>query len=61
MLSGDLPPAYLVYTTGNGFAPSIEGIPHAMKGLATVFMLALLTGKRKVDIGNISYEKSAYY
>ena len=45
MMSGDLPPAYLVYTTGNGFAPNIEGIPEAMKGLGTMFMLALLTGK----------------
>lgn len=45
MMSGDLPPAYLVFTTGNGFAPNIEGIPQAMKGLGTMFMLALLTGK----------------
>ena len=45
MMSGDLPPAYLVFTTGNGFAPNIEGIPQAMKGLGTMFMLALLTGE----------------
>lgn len=44
MMSGDLPPAYLVFTTGNGFAPNIEGIPQAMKGLGTMFMLALVTG-----------------
>ena len=44
MMSGDLPPAFLVYTTGNGFAPNIEGIPHAMRGIGTIFMLALLTG-----------------
>lgn len=44
MMSGELPPAYLVYTTGTGFMPNIEGIPQAMKGLATIFMLALLTG-----------------
>ena len=45
MMSGELPPAYLVYTTGTGFMPNIEGIPQAMKGLGTIFMLALLTGK----------------
>ncbi len=45
MLSGDLPPSYLIYTTGEGFPPIIEGVPEAMKGIATVFTLALLTGQ----------------
>lgn len=44
MLSGEEPPSYLVYTTGRGFPPPIEGVPHALKGIATVFMLAILTG-----------------
>ena len=42
--SGQRPGSYLVYTTGTGFPPRIESVPHAMKGIATVFMLALLTG-----------------
>ena len=42
--TGEQPTSYLVYTTGTGFPPHIESIPHAMKGIATVFMLALLTG-----------------
>jgi hypothetical protein len=48
MMSGELPPAYLVYTTGTGFMLNIEGIPQAMKGLGTIFMLALLTGNNRV-------------
>ena len=44
MLSGEEPSSYLVYTTGRGFPPAIEGIPQALKGIATVFMLAMLTG-----------------
>ncbi len=43
--SGDMPPSYFVYTTGNGFPPIIESVPHALKGIGTAFMLALLTGK----------------
>lgn len=50
MMSGELPPAYLVYSTGTGFMPNIEGIPQAMKGLGTIFMLALLTGNNNVAI-----------
>ena len=45
ILSGKRPPSYLVYTTGRGFMPHIESVPHAMKGIGTVFMMALLTGK----------------
>ena len=44
ILAGQQPPAYLVYSTGGGFPPVIEDIPHAMKGIATVFMMAVLTG-----------------
>ena len=33
-----------MYTTGSGFPPIIQGIPQAMKGIATAFLLALLTG-----------------
>lgn len=43
-VTGKRPASYLVYTTGTGFPPRIESVPHAMKGIATVFMLALLTG-----------------
>ena len=43
-LLSEQPVSYLVYTTGTGFPPHIESVPHAMKGIATVFMLALLTG-----------------
>ena len=50
MLSGEEPSSYLVYTTGRGFPPAIEGIPQAMKGIATVFMLAMLTGS---DCNNV--------
>ena len=42
--AGESPPAYLVYATGKGYPPVIESIPNAMKGIATAFMLALLTG-----------------
>ena len=44
MLSGEELSSYLVYTTGRGFPPPIEGVPQALKGIATVFMLAMLTG-----------------
>ena len=50
MLSGEEPSSYLVYTTGRGFPPAIEGVPQALKGIATVFMLAMLTGS---DCNNI--------
>ncbi len=40
-----MPPSYFVYTTGNGFPPIIESVPHALKGIGTAFMIALLTGK----------------
>lgn len=43
--SGEMPPSYFVYTTGNGFPPIIESVPHALKGIGTAFMLAILTGK----------------
>lgn len=39
-----MPPSYFVYTTGNGFPPIIESVPHALKGIGTAFMLAILTG-----------------
>lgn len=39
-----MPPSYFIYTTGNGFPPIIESVPHALKGIGTAFMLALLTG-----------------
>ena len=42
---GKKPPSYLVYTTGKGFPPNILSVPHAMRGIGTVFMLALLTGE----------------
>lgn len=42
--SGEQPPAFLVYTTGAGFPPVITGVPQALKGIATVMLLALLTG-----------------
>ena len=48
MLSGGEPPSYLVYTTGRGFPPPIEGVPQALRGIATVFMLAILTGTIEV-------------
>jgi hypothetical protein len=51
MLSGEFPPSYLIYTTGQGFPPTIEGVPEAMRGIATVFMLALLTGKQVQPMG----------
>ena len=44
VLSGKRSASYLVYTTGTGFPPIIQGVPQAMKGIATVFLLALLTG-----------------
>ena len=50
MLSGELPPSYLIYTTGHGFPPIISGVPEAMKGIATVFLLALLTGIYNVPL-----------
>ena len=43
-MAGESQPAYLVYTTGGGFPPISEGIPQALKGIGTVFMMALLTG-----------------
>lgn len=45
ILSGQRSSSYLVYTTGKGFPPNILGVPDAMKGIGTVFMLALLTGE----------------
>lgn len=44
-MSSEQPPSYLIYTTGLGFPPLIQGIPQAMKGIATVFLLALLTDR----------------
>lgn len=43
-INGSFPSSYLVYTTGVGFPPIIEGVPDAMKGIATVFLMAVLTG-----------------
>lgn len=44
ILSGKKPPAYLVYTTGRGTYPSAGGLADRLKGITTVFFLAVLLG-----------------
>ena len=44
ILSGKKPPAYLIYTTGRGTYPSAGGLADRLKGITTVFFLAVLLG-----------------
>ena len=45
MLSGRREARYLVYSTGKGFYPIPGGFASRLKGITTVFFLALLTSK----------------
>lgn len=45
MLSGRREARYLVYSTGKGFYPIPGGFASRIKGITTVFFLALLTSK----------------
>lgn len=46
MLSGKTEARYLVYTTGSqGSYPNAGGFAHRIKGITTVFFLALLTSE----------------
>ena len=45
MLSGRTETRYLVYSTGKGFYPIPGGFASRIKGITTVFFLALLTSK----------------
>ena len=45
MLSGKREARYLVYSTGKGFYPIPGGFASRIKGITTVFFLALLTSK----------------
>ena len=45
MLSGRREARYLAYSTGKGFYPIPGGFASRIKGITTVFFLALLTSK----------------
>lgn len=45
MLAGKIKPRYLVYSTGKGSYPYPGGFASRIKGITTVFFLALLTSK----------------
>ena len=45
MLTGKIEPRYLVYSTGKGSYPYPGGFASRIKGITTVFFLALLTSK----------------
>ena len=45
ILRGDLPPSYLVYSTGDGGYPSAGGLADRLRGITTIFYLAVLLGE----------------
>ena len=50
ILSGKKPPAYLIYTTGRGTYPSAGGLADRLKGITTVFFLAVLLGTISITL-----------
>ena len=45
IITGKRPPAYLVYSTGKGDYPTAGGIAGRIRGITTVFFMAVLLGK----------------
>ena len=46
ILEGKRAPSYLVYSTGKGEYPSAGGLSGRIKGITTVFFMAVLLGKQ---------------
>ena len=47
MLSGRQPPSFLVYSTGAGSDPTAGSLADRIKGITTVFFLAVLLGEEE--------------
>ena len=48
IVSGKRPPSYLVYSTGKGEYPTAGGLSSRLRGITTVFFMAVLLGKSTV-------------
>lgn len=48
IVTGKRPPAYLLYTTGKGDYPTAGGMAGRIRGISTVFFMAVLLGRPAV-------------